>query len=116
MVEIYLNQPVTMNYHSIPMTIQSIKVLLLSKMIINLIVLILILLVNVLNFLNSLTREGVFQVIMNQEDADNHLNRFLEVQPTKLVLVHNQGHSTQHYQQRSSSHQVTYSPTFPEFD
>jgi len=81
MVEIYLNQPVTVNYHSIFMTIQSIKVLLLNKMIINLIVLILILLVNVLNALNalnalnSMTREGVLQVIINKVDTDNHLNR-----------------------------------------
>jgi len=28
----------------------------------------------------------------------------------------NQGHSAQHYQQRSSSHQVTHSPSFAEFD
>ena len=75
MVEIYLNDSV----------IQSFKVLLLFKMLIIIIALILILLVNVLN---SMTREGVFQVIMNETDADNHLNRFLEVPPTKLVLIY----------------------------
>jgi len=88
MVEIYLNEAVIVNHHSIPMTIQSIKVLLLFKMLINIIALILILLVNVLNVLNSMTREGVFQVIMNKVEADNHLNRFLEVTPTKLVLIY----------------------------
>ena len=84
MVEIYLNQPVTVNQYSIPMTIQLIKVLLLSKMSIDLIFLILILLVNVLN---SMTREGVFQDMMNTVDSENHLNRILEVHPTKLVLL-----------------------------
>ena len=75
MVEIYLNDPV----------IQSFKVLLLFKMRIIIITLILILLVNVLN---SMTMEFVFQVIMNKTDADNHLNWFLEVPPTKRELTY----------------------------
>ena len=89
MVEIYLNEAVIVNHHSISMTIQSIKVLLLFKMLINIIDLILILLAKVFNVLNSITREGVFQVIMNKVDTDNHhLNRFLEVPHTKLVHIY----------------------------
>ena len=68
------------------MTIQSIKVLILFKMRIIIITPILILLVNVLN---SMTRESLFLVTMNKVDVDNHhLNRFLEVPPTKLVLIY----------------------------
>ena len=85
MVKICLNEAVILNQHSISMTIQSIKVLLPFKMLIIIVALILILLINVLN---SMTREGVFQVIMNKVDTDNHLNRFLEVHPTKLVLIY----------------------------
>ena len=75
MVKICPNDPV----------IQLFKVLLLFKMCIFIITLILILLVNVLN---SMTMEFVFQVIMNETEADNRLNRFLEVLPTKRELTY----------------------------
>ena len=67
------------------MTITFIKVLLLRTILINHILLIQIQLDNVLY---SMPREGVFQVLMYQEDTDNHLNWFLEVHPTKLVLMY----------------------------
>ena len=38
----------------------------------------------IINVLTSMPRAGMLQVILG---GDNHLNRFLKVHPTKLVLI-----------------------------